>query len=167
MGQAASEVAGLVIDPVLSTAWEAVVPATRLLGLAGATAGSHGTVVAVSDTAPDDATLAAVTPRLAAALGVRSLELVTVPGGSLADLVREWVYQAAQGSGRGVHLKVAIEPGGSEAPGAVRVLVRAIDSSARELASRLASPQEPALPALRAVLGGRPVTVEDEESAPA
>jgi hypothetical protein len=75
----------------------------------------------------------------------------------LEDLLRQWVNQAAQGSGRGVRVRVA-----GDTP--VRVLVEAIDSSARELALRLASPWEPALPALRALLA-RPVTVEDAESA--
>jgi hypothetical protein len=72
------------------------------------------------------------------------------------------VNQAAQGAGRGVRVRLA---GGEPRPGEpVRVLVEAIDSSARELALRLASPYEPALPALEALLATS-VTVEDAETA--
>jgi hypothetical protein len=108
----------------------------------------------------DDTTIAAATPGLADALGVRSVEIIVITTTTLPELVRDWIYQAGQGSGRGVH--VTVRTGSTT----VRVLVRARDSSARELAFRLASLQEPALPALRALLGGREVSVEDEEALP-
>ena len=167
MTSTATSLAGLVVDPQLQRAWQAAVPGGKIVGIAGASASSLGTVVAVSATPVDDAAVAAATPGLAEALGVRAVEVVVTTGSTLTELVRDWTYQAAQGSGRGVHVRVlAEETGEGDQAGAVHVLVRAIDSSARELAFRLASPQEPALPALRALLGGREVTVEDEESLP-
>jgi hypothetical protein len=162
--------AGLTVDPALQQAWLTCVPDGELVGIAGATASTQGAVVVVSATPVGDTALAAATRRLAEVLGVRSVELVVASGSTLAGLVRDWAYQAGQGSGRGVHVKVRSDDddgdGGGEGSGPIRVLVRAIDSSARELALRLASPVEPALPALRALLGGREVTVEDEESLP-
>ena len=194
MAAVADSTAGLVVDPALHQAWSAAAPEAVVTGIAAAVAGSHGSVVVVSPTAVDDAAIAAATPGLTAALGVRSVEIVVVSGGTLSDIVRDWTYQAGQGSGRGVRVRVRTDeqPMPDDGPGAsvgegttaeaeagaeagaeatvsgsaapVRVLVRAIDSSARELAFRLGSPQEPALPALRALLGGREVSVEDEES---
>jgi hypothetical protein len=165
MAPTANSIADLVIDPALQQAWLAAVPGAELVGIAGAGASTQGCVVVVSATPVDDAALAAAAPGLAAVLGVRAVEVVVATGARLADLVRDWTYQAAQGSGRGVHVRVSTgDADGGTGSGPVRVLARALDSSARELAFRLASPQEPALPALRALLGGREVTVEDEES---
>jgi hypothetical protein len=165
---AANSIAGQAVDPVrdpaLHRAWSAAVAGAPVTGIAGAAAGSHGSVVVVSPAPVDDAAVADAAPELAAALGVRSVEVVVVSSTTLPDLIRDWIHQAAQGSGRGVHLTVRAGGDGDTAP--VRVLVRAIDSSARELAFRLASPQEPALAALRALLGGREISVEDEESLP-
>jgi hypothetical protein len=167
MSTTAQPITGLVTEPALLDAWQASVPGARLAGIAGAVAGNHGTVVVVSLTPVDDAAVAAATPGLAAVLGVRTVEVVLPAGQGLAELVRDWTYQAAQGSGRGVHVKVRGDAGSELGDtGPVRVLVRAIDSSAREVAFRLASPQESALPALRALLGGREVTVRDEETEP-
>ncbi|HET9654297.1 MAG TPA: hypothetical protein VFP72_03010 [Kineosporiaceae bacterium] len=162
MTPTADVIAGLVADPGLAAAWRRAVPGGELFGIAGATASTLGSVVVVAPGPIDDAQLTAATGELAQALGVRAVELVLASGSTLAELVRDWTYQAAQGSGRGVHVRVHAD--GDPADGPVRVLVRAIDSSARELAFRLGSPQEPALPALRALLGGREVTVEDEET---
>jgi hypothetical protein len=162
MAPTVNSIAGLVVDPALQRTWQECVPGAELIGIAGATASTQGSVVVVSVTPVDDAALAAATRRLAEVLGVRAVEVVVASGSTLVDLVRDWTYQAGQGSGRGVHVKVRTDDGDGSGP--VRVLVKAIDSSARELAFRLASPQEPALPALRALLGGREVTVEDEES---
>ena len=162
MAATAEPITGLVTDPELLAAWRTAIPDGQVLGIAGATAPGLGAVVVVPLTPVDDAAVAAAVARLAEVLGVRVVELVVATGSTLAELVRDWTYQAAQGSGRGVHVKVSGDP----QAGPVRVLVRAIDSSARELMFRLASPTEPALPALRALLGGREVTVEDEESLP-
>ncbi len=159
----ATAVPGLVIDPGLLEAWHRI-GAPEPIGLAGALAGGCGAVVAVL-AGPDDERWGEIAaPAMAAALGVSSVEVLAVPGSSLAALLREWIYQAAQGSGRGVHLKIDPEGGTPDPDGrpGIRLLVHAIDSSARELAMRLASPQDPALPALRAVLG-RPVDVIDAE----
>lgn len=181
----------LVIDPRLLAAWESSaageVPVT---GLAAAVSGDRAAVVAVAPGSLDDRVLESAAAALAEALGVRRAEVIAVPGSNLAELVREWTYQAAAGSGRGVHVRVLTDeesgsatparqpsgltpdpadPGAQDlvppAPAGVRVLVSAIDSSARELALRLASPQEPALNALRAVLGGRSVTVQEVDPA--
>jgi hypothetical protein len=160
MGSTAHSIAGLVIDPALLVAWRAAVPGSTVTGIAGAAAATQGAVVVVGSTPVDDSAVAAAAPGLAAVLGVRAVEVVVVTGSTLPELVRDWSYQAGQGSGRGVHVKVLTD----DDSGPVRVLVRAIDSSARELMLRLSSPQEPALPALTALLDGRRVTVEDEES---
>lgn len=166
MTSAAAPVRGLVVERNLLAAWRSV-GAPEPLGLAGAIVGDRGAVVAVLPQMPRGEWSGIAAPALASALGTRSVEVVLVPGARLSELVREWVYQAGQGSGRGVHLRVELDedrPGSDDQP-AVWLLVRAIDSSARELALRLASPTEPALPALRAVLGGRRVEVIDAEDA--
>jgi hypothetical protein len=162
MAPTADPIAGLVVDPALQRIWQAAIPDGEIVGIAGASASTLGTVVVACSAPVDDAAVEAATPGLAEVLGVRAVEVVVATGSTLAELVRDWTYQAAQGSGRGVRVRVLTDE--SDEAGAVRVLVRAIDSSARELAFRLASPQEPALPALRALLNGREVTVEDEES---
>jgi hypothetical protein len=202
MAAARDPITGLVVDPALRRAWSGAT-SNPVSGIAGAVAGSRGSVVVASPAPVDDAAIAAATPGLAGTLGARSVEVVVVTTTALPELLRDWIYQAVQGSGRGVRVTVrtgtttapaagvdtgegtgASQVGGTDggstdrSPGPdgygdvvpagvpVRVLVRAIDSSARELVFRLASPQEPALPALRALLGGREVSVEDEESSP-
>ncbi len=164
MTSTTSAVTGLVVAPELLAAWRSV-GAPEPIGLAGAVAGGRGAVVAVLPQMPVDDWSEPAAAALAAALGAGPVEVVVVPGANLAELVRAWVYQAGQGSGRGVHLQVEVDPGpgtAGTAP-AVRLIVHAIDSSARELAMRLGSPHDPALAALRAVLGGREVAVLDAE----
>lgn len=165
----------LVVDPALRPAWDRTAPAgARLLGLAAAVTAGRRAAVVVADRPLTEAEGAELAAGMAAdadgaEAGLRvELAVLAVPGLTagpadlehLADLVRQWVNQAAQGSGRGVSVQVDAAPG----DGPVRVLVRSIDSSARELAFRLASTYEPALPALRELLG-RPVTVHDVETA--
>jgi hypothetical protein len=164
----------LVVEPTLLAAWRHCgAPEPR--GLAGAVVAGHAAVVAVlpSTTTNQD------WPRLCAeelgrALGTRTAEVVLVPDADLPGMIRDWAYQAAQGSGRGVHVTVEIVDGAPDGPSVgrgtdheagtvVRLLVRAPDSSARELASRLASPTEPALAAVRTLLGGTRVDVIDVE----
>jgi hypothetical protein len=161
----------LVVDPALaaavSAAWPGPAPLGR--GLGAAAAGGRGACVVVTDRPLTEAEATAVAVAAATALGVGGpvevAALHAAAGTPLVDLVRQWVNQAAQGSGRGVRVRLAGPPGAEPAPGEpVRVLVEAIDSSARELALRLASPWEPALPALRALLAAE-VTVEDAETA--
>jgi hypothetical protein len=145
------------LQPELLAAWRTAVPALAVTGLAGARRSGRAAVVAVLDARqppPSAADLTAAGAALAAVLAVPSVELVTVAGADLAAVVRQWVHQAAQGSGRGVAVAVREHRAG------VGVVVTAVDSSARELAMRLASAHEPALPALSALLG-RPVTVDD------
>jgi hypothetical protein len=116
----------------------------------------------VTDRPLSDGELAAVAGAAASWLGVGGpVEVAGLHATGLEELLRQWVNQAAQGAGRGVRVRLAPDdpPGGP-----VRVLVEAIDSSARELAQRLASPWEPALPALSALLATA-VTVEDAETA--
>jgi hypothetical protein len=145
---------------VVSAAWPGTAPLVR--GLAAAAAGGRAACVVVTDRPLTDAESAAVAAAVGTAVGAGSVEVAGVRAGEdtpLVDVLRQWVNQAAQGAGRGVRVRLAAEP----APGEpVRVLVEAMDSSARELALRLASPWEPALPALRAALG-REVTVADAE----
>jgi hypothetical protein len=150
----------LAVQPALLAAWQAQAPGVDVRGIAGAVASGRGAVVAVladPHRQPTQAELDAACGALAAALGVPAVELVTVAGADLAAVIRQWVHQAAQGSGRGVGVSVRDDGG------AVRVRVTAVDSSARELSMRLASPHEPALPAL-AGLVGRAVEVADGEA---
>ena len=143
----------------VSGAWPGPDSAAPLVrGLAAAQAGGRGACVVVTDRALSEAEIAAVAGAAGSVLGVPT-EVAALHAPSAdpepADLLRQWVNQAAQGSGRGVRVRVA---GGEP----LRVLVEAVDSSARELAQRLASPWEPALPALRSLLGAE-VSVEDAE----
>jgi hypothetical protein len=157
----------LVVDPALaaavSHAWGGTAPVVR--GLTAAAAGGRGACVVVADRPLDDAEAAAVGAAVAGVLGVGGpVEVAGLQASEatpLVDLVRQWVNQAAQGAGRGVRVRLAGDPGPGDP---VRVLVAAVDSSARELALRLASPHEPALPALAALLAAE-VTVEDAETA--
>jgi len=155
----------LTIDHRLLPAWRAVFPdGPEPRGLAGRTVAGRAAVVVALPRDPGGEDLERVRGGLAVALGVPSVELALVPVDSLPSLMRAWLYQAAQGSGRGVRMHLEID--GDDGPGpALRVLIRAVDSSARELAFRLASPHEPALGALRALLGGVPVEVLDAETA--
>jgi hypothetical protein len=153
------------VDPALREAWNQVAPTTGLLGLAGAvSSGRSAAVVVTSGTLLESETTALATA-LGRALGTdAAAELVALEGAggdpleNLRSWARQWVNQAAQGSGRGVSTRVEDPP----AQGPVVIRVRAIDSSARELAHRLASPHEPALPALRALLGRQVEVVDDE-----
>ena len=151
----------LVVAPELaaavSAAWPGEGPLVR--GLAAAEAGGRGACVVVTARPLSEGEIAAVAGAAGSVLGVPA-EVAALHAPTAdpepAELLRQWVNQAAQGSGRGVRVRLA--PGEP-----LRVLVEAIDSSARELAQRLASPWEPALPALRALLGTE-VTVEDAET---
>jgi hypothetical protein len=153
----------LVIDPLLLSAWETLrLRDVRLLGLAGEISedSTRAAVVVVTDSPLAEAAGRYFQGQLDDVLETTT-ELVTLSDATcdLSKLIRQWINQAAQGAGRGVHLDVDIPPG--MAP--IQVAVRAIDSSARELAMRLASPNEPALAALESLLGGRPVIVLDAE----
>jgi hypothetical protein len=152
---------GLVIDPLLLTAWETLrLRDVQLLGLAGEISedSTRAAVVVVTDRPLAEAAGRYLQGQLDDVLET-STELVALndTAGDLPKLIRQWVNQAAQGTGRGVQLDVEIPPGTA----AIQVAVRAIDSSARELSMRLASPNEPALAALESLLGGRPVIVLD------
>lgn len=152
---------GLVIDPLLLTAWEALrLRDVQLLGLAGEVSEdtTRAAVVVVTDRPIADAAGRYLQGQLDDVLEAAT-ELVTLndTAGDLPRLIRQWIDQAAHGAGRGCQLQVDVPPG--EAP--IQVGVRAVDSSARELAMRLASPNEPALSALESLLGGRPVIVLD------
>ena len=154
---------GLVIDPLLLSAWEALrLRDVRLLGLAGEISedSTRAAVVVVTDRPLAEAAGRYFQGQLDDVLETTT-ELVTLndASGDLPRLIRQWINQAAQGAGRGVQLDVEVPPG--TAP--IQVSVRAIDSSARELSMRLASPNEPALAALESLLGGRPVIVLDAE----
>ena len=153
----------LVIDPLLLTAWESLrLRDVELLGLAREVSEdtTRAAVVVVSEPALADAAGRYLQGQLDDVLEA-STELVTLAGtaGDLPRLIRQWIDQAAHGAGRGVQMEVEVPPG--EAP--IKVGVRAVDSSARELAMRLASPNEPALAALESLLGGRPVIVLDTD----
>jgi hypothetical protein len=152
---------GLVIDPLLFTAWQTLrLRDVRLLGLAGEISedSTRAAVVVVTDLPIADAAGRYLQGQLDDVLETAT-ELVALndTAGDLPKLIRQWINQAAQGAGRGVQLQVDIPPG--IAP--IQVGVRAVDSSARELSMRLASPNEPALAALESLLGGRPVIVLD------
>jgi hypothetical protein len=152
---------GLVIDPLLLSAWDALrLRDIRLLGLAGEISedSTRAAVVVVTDRPLADAAGRYLQGQLDDVLETTT-ELVQLSdtAGDLPKLIRQWIDQAAQGTGRGVHLDVDIPPGGAP----IQLAVRALDSSARELSMRLASPNEPALAALESLLGGRPVVVLD------
>lgn len=155
----------LVVDPRLAPAWSRLARTdVALRGFAGAVAAGRAACTVVTDRALTGDEVAALQRAVAEVLGVATVEVAALHAVAAEDLVRQWVNQAAQGSGRGVRVRVIgtpPEPAGSK--GSLRVLVEAVDSSARELALRLASPLEPALPALRALLGGIDITVEDAE----
>ena len=141
----------LTVDPRLVVCW----PGPRPLGLAWARAGERAAVVAVTAEPVPGSALDAARVRLAAALGATSPDLVAASGATLLQVVRDWLFQAAQGSGRGV--QVRLEDGGA---GELRLLLDSWDSSAREAVLRLSSPQDPALAALEALVA-RPVVLGD------
>jgi hypothetical protein len=155
---------GLVIDPLLLPAWESLrLKDVRLLGLAGESSedSRRAAVVLVTDVPLTEAASSYFEGQLADVLQVPT-ELVSLNDASadLLKLLRQWINQAAQGAGRGVNLSIMVPDG----PDAIHVSMHAIDSSARELAMRLASPNEPALAALETLLGGRPVLVLDVDA---
>jgi len=149
---------GLRSDPDLARIWaEAGLDPGALQGIGagiGAAAGERGCVVAVTAGPVDADRLAAtgVASRFAAALGLAGVEVLVVHGRSLRGMIRDWLYQAAQGSGRGVTVRLAERGDGD----GLDVLVSSPDSSAREVALRLGSEggdQAPAARALARALG--------------
>jgi hypothetical protein len=138
-------------------------------GLSAAHAASDGTaacVVVITDRPPgrgpdSDAVTAAVRTAVARRLGPADVDLIIASGGTQRALVRDWLYQAAQGSGRGVSVRLEEHP----VPGArpvLTVLVDSADSSAREVALRLAGPLgRLAREALAGALGFSAVDVRD------
>lgn len=155
---------GLVIDPALLSAWEALrLKDVQLLGLAGEINedSTRAAVVLVTDHPLAEAAGRYLQGQLDDVLETPT-ELVSLNDaqGDLPKLLRQWINQAAQGAGRGVQLTIMV-PEGAEP---IEVSVHALDSSARELAMRLASPNEPALAALETLLGGRPVLVMDVDA---
>ncbi|MDQ1293096.1 MAG: hypothetical protein QG608_977 [Actinomycetota bacterium] len=157
----------LTIDPRLLPAWRAVFPdGPDPRGLAGRVIETRAAVIVAVPDDPGSEELERLRSELATAFEVPSVELAVVPVDNLSSLMRAWLYQAAQGSGRGVRMQLESTADGGTGHGTgLRVLIRAIDSSARELAFRLASPHEPALGSLRALLGGLAVEVLDAETA--
>jgi hypothetical protein len=154
---------GLVIDPVLLAAWEALrLKDVQLLGLAGEISedSTRASVVLVTDRPLAEAAGRYLQGQLDEVLETPT-ELVALndAGGDLPRLLKQWINLAAQGAGRGVQHEISV-PDDAEP---IRVSVSAIDSSARELTMRLSSPNEPALAALETLLGGRPVQVLDVE----
>jgi len=156
---------GLVIDPLLLSAWEALrLRDIQLLGLAGEVSedSSRAAAIVVTDQPLPDAASLYLRGQLDDLLEAPT-ELVVLndPAADLPKLLRQWVSQAVQGTGRGIPLTVVVPDG--LAP--IEVSVQAMDSSAREFTMRLSSLNEPALAALETLLGGRPVIVLDAEQA--
>lgn len=146
--------ADLHIEPSLVPVWRSLgFPDGDLLGLGSAGAGGRGVVVAVTASPVDGSVVQDAPARFARTLGYRVVEVIAVHGSSVPEIVRDWLYQAAQGSGRGVSVQV------TETSGALEVVVTSVDSSAREVAHRLASEHEPAVAALTTVLPHRTVEV--------
>jgi hypothetical protein len=140
---------GLVIDPVLLTAWEALrLKDVQLLGLAGEISedSTRASVVLVTDRPLAEAAGRYLQGQLDDVLETPT-ELVALndAGGDLPRLLKQWIHLAAQGAGRGVQLVISV-PDDAEP---IQVSVSALDSSARELTMRL---------------GGRPVHVLDTEA---
>jgi hypothetical protein len=152
-------------DPVLARVWvELRGDGVGLLGIGAGSDGQTGCVLVVTaePVDPDDAGAAAgrtVAGRMAAELGLDQVRVITAQGPGLRTVLRDWLYQAAQGSGRGVR----IEPAEPE-PGVLELRVSSWDSSAREVELRLAGLGAAAAPeaqALAAVLGIREVRVRE------
>jgi hypothetical protein len=150
-------------DPDLVETWRRLAPELDLLGAGQATKSGHTVaLLVVSD--PDlvsDQVLGRLAEGLAGRVGVRTVELILLPAGPPERLLRQFTYQAAQGSGRAIGLRV-LPPEGEDPDW--RLEVWSIDSSARELAHRLASPNEPALEALARLLPDSSVRVVECES---
>lgn len=151
-------------DPVLAQVWaELRGDEDRLLGIGAASDGETGCVVAVTAVPvdPADPDVAGLAGRMAAELGLDRVRVITAEGPALRTLLRDWLYQAAEGSGRGVKV-VPAEP----EPGVLELQVSAWDSSAREVELRLAGLGGPAAPeaqALATVLAVREVRVREVE----
>jgi hypothetical protein len=149
-------------DPVLAQVWDELRgDGDRLLGIGAASDGETGCVLVVTSEPVDldDAATAAVAGRMAAELGLDQVRVITAEGPGLRTMLRDWLYQAAQGSGRGVR----VEPAEAEA-GVLELRVSAWDSSAREVELRLAGlggATAPEAQALAAVLGIREVRVRE------
>ena len=148
------------IDRVLAAVWVEAGLGDHLLGLAAASDGEAGAAVAVTADPidPDLPDVITAAGRMAAELGLDRLRLLTTRGPGLGSTVRDWLYQAAQGSGRGVSIELAEVDAGAR----LEVRVSSWDSSARELLLRLGSGGGSAAPevaALARVLGYRSVLV--------
>lgn len=156
-------------DPVLARVWAELRDDTSgatgdaVLGIGAGSDGETGCVVVVTadPVDPDGAGLAELAGRLAAELGLDRVRVITTEGPGLRTVLRDWLFQAAEGSGRGVRITpVAPEPG------VLELQVSSWDSSAREVELRLAGLGGPAAPeaqALAAVLGAREVRVREVE----
>ena len=156
---------GLTLSPPLLPIWQAWVGGQstppELHGLASALAGEStaATVIVASSPMLDPDLSQDLREAFRVALGASRLELIAVPHEPLETLLKEWIYQAAQGTGRGIIVRFAEGPDGE-----IDIQLRAIDSSARELAWRLASPHEADFAALRELLGERRSAVRDVET---
>ena len=120
----------------------------------GAATGERGCVVVLTSGPVDADRLAGtgLAARFATALGVPAVDVLAVHGTTLRAVVRDWLYQAAQGSGRGVSVRLAERGDGD----GLDIVVSSPDSSAREVALRLGSEggaQAPAARALARALG--------------
>lgn len=153
-------------DPVLAQVWAELRPehADALLGIGAGSDGETGCVLLVTadPVDPDDAGLAPVAERLALELGLDRVRVITAEGPGLRTVLRDWLFQAAEGSGRGVRI-VPVAP----EPGVLELQVSAWDSSAREVELRLAGLGGPAAPealALAAVVGAREVRVREVDA---
>jgi hypothetical protein len=154
---------GLVIDPLLLTAWESLrLRDIRLLGLAGEVSEDSGraAVVVVTDRPLADAAGRYLQGQLDDVLEAPT-ELVALSdaAANLPNLLSQWITQAALGAGQEVQSEVDVPPGS----GPIQVALRARGHSAQDLALHLASPSEPGLAALESLLGGRPVIVLDQQ----
>src|SRR5437763_111997 len=103
---------GLVIDPVLLTAWETLrLRDVQLLGLAGEVSedSSRAAVVLVTDRPLAEAAGRYLQGQLDDVLETPT-ELVALDdaGCDLPRLLKQWINQAAQGAGRGVQLEISV-----------------------------------------------------------
>jgi hypothetical protein len=149
----------LVIDPLLVPAWDDMrVRGVQLLGLAGEISedSTRAGAVVVTDVPLAEAAVRYLAGQVEEVLQLPT-ELLALDDreGDLTRLLRQWIDQAAQGVGRGVHLDLEIPPTGEP----IQARVKAADSSARELTMRLASAGEAALAALETLLCGRTVLI--------
>ncbi len=141
-------------------------PGDGISGVHAAVDGTAACVVVITERPPgqgpdSDAVVAAVRAAVARRLEPADVELIIASGGTLRALVRDWLYQAAQGSGRGVSVRLETHRMPGALP-ALTVLVDSPDSSAREVALRLAGPLgRLAREALAGALGFSAVEVRD------